>query len=68
MTPCDVTMEKRFKTFQCLHSQPPRISNRRNDVGFYQEGGYGTFYGISKPMIERKNKKIVKMCGLSIDI
>ena len=43
----------------------------KNGIGLYWDGGLGIFYGISKPMIERKKKRIVKtfkQCGLSIPI
>ena len=43
----------------------------KNDIGLYQDDGLGIFYRISKPMIERKEKLIVKTfkkCGLAITI
>ena len=39
-------------------------------TGLYQDDGYGTFHGISKPMIDRKKKEIIKickLCGLPMD-
>ena len=42
-----------------------------NDIGLYRDDGLGIFRGISKPMIERKEKMIAKtfkQCGLAITI
>ena len=43
----------------------------KNDIGLYRDDSLGNFWGISKSMIERKRKLIVrtfKQCGLAVTI
>ena len=54
-----------------FYSRPYRISNRQIDIGLYRNDGLGIFCEISKSMIERKKKLIVKtfkQCRLAITI
>ena len=44
------------------------IMQEENNVGFYRDGSLGIFRNLSRPNIERKKKRLLKVLGSSIAV